>query len=171
MECPVCYESSANLKLGCGHTMCFKCTREWLVKCKTDEKPGCPMCRKPIRFKGLDKIEKALEAERYESQYNDAYSELLESCFEVYQSAVEAAPSLGYVWRHGLQEDILELEKTFGVLKNFYYLDPSDIVEEIYEGVVLSPKKEIRRWNREEWAQRDKFAVKQQRLRVMNRHR
>ena len=171
MECPVCYEACANLKLGCNHSMCFKCTREWLVKCKSDEKPGCPMCRAPIRFKGLHKIERALEEERMNSQYSEAYTELFEYLLEAFQVANEVMPELSDLWQKGLKAELRDFETTFGVLKNFYYLDPEEIVDEIQEGVILNPKKEKKLWNKEQWSCRDKFASKHTRARVMHKHR
>ena len=71
----------------------------------------------------------------------------------------------------GVKSDLKDFERTFSVLKDFYYLHPEEIIEEIADGVVLNPKKEKRRWQQEEWRGRDKFANKHMRSRVMNKHR
>ena len=64
MECPVCYAADAKLTIRCGHAFCKGCVTKWLESSKESGKPGCPMCRTPILFKGLQKIEQALEEKR-----------------------------------------------------------------------------------------------------------
>ena len=51
MECTVCYDNVADIKLSkCGHSFCTGCAKEWFTR---NEVATCPMCRGPFKFKGM----------------------------------------------------------------------------------------------------------------------
>jgi hypothetical protein len=44
VECIICCENKENIKLNCGHEMCFGCFERWAFE---NEDRTCPMCRNP----------------------------------------------------------------------------------------------------------------------------
>lgn len=82
MECPVCYNPTQNI-LRCGHVLCRECTQEWYLK--SQENCNCPMCRKPVQFRGFRDMCEKLENEKYESFYEEIFGVVFErmcECFE-----------------------------------------------------------------------------------------
>lgn len=170
MECPVCLTESANTKLHCGHSFCFPCLKQWLVKTVADT-PCCPMCRATIRFKGLKKIEEDLEEKRYDEQYMAVFDELITEAIESYMDFVQEMPFMKGLYRP-LMNELKNIESTFNSMKNLYSSHPETIAEEMIDyGLELNYKKENRRLTRDQWQGRDKFATKHNRTRVKNSHR
>ena len=114
MECPVCYEECSVTKLVCGHAMCRDCVTNWYQKgCNRD----CPMCRKPIAFRGLSKLKRDWD----EKNYEDKYTEVLGSCIdEICESAFEDGMDLF------LPVILSDITKTFDILKEMG-ADPDEI--------------------------------------------
>ena len=82
MECPVCYCSQTSCKLACGHSFCHSCVKTWYIKCQDEAFPSCPMCRKPIYFRGMnDKIDD-WEEEHRENMFQKVFEEHLEQLLE-----------------------------------------------------------------------------------------
>ena len=79
MECPICYTNFPTCKYLCGHSFCKTCTKDWFTKC---DEPSCPMCRKPIYFKGIHKKKEEWEEERIENMFQRVYSEVIEDIMD-----------------------------------------------------------------------------------------
>ena len=77
MECSICYTCEANCKLVCGHSFCKGCVKNWYHK---EPKDGCscPMCRKPLYFKGMMKYLKLWEEEKILHGYTEIFNEVIE---------------------------------------------------------------------------------------------
>ena len=78
MECPVCYTDNSSCKLVCGHEFCKSCVKTWYYKC---EEPSCPMCRRDMYFKGMNRIVKVWENERAIKKNEDAFSQAFDEIF------------------------------------------------------------------------------------------
>lgn len=75
MDCPVCFQECSTTKMVCGHSMCRDCITRWYQKgCNKD----CPMCRKPICFRGLAKLKQDWD----EKNIDDKYSDVLSTCID-----------------------------------------------------------------------------------------
>lgn len=163
MECPVCYSADAKLTIRCGHAFCRACVTKWLESSKEGGKPGCPMCRTPIFFKGLQKIEQALEEKRYDNQCEEMVSDAFESVFEQYELDLEMwgeYPLMRSFFRRMTMNHLRDLENTVSVCRDLDSMYPEDMEYFLYEGVGVSYKKELKRLNQQEWKQRDKFQNK-----------
>jgi len=79
MECAVCYCETANCNLICGHSFCFSCVKEWHHKCS---EPTCPMCRKPLNFRGLHRLEEKWFEEAHNQKIDDLFGEFVEEILE-----------------------------------------------------------------------------------------
>lgn len=78
MECPVCYTDKSSCKLVCGHEFCKSCVKTWYYKC---EEPSCPMCRRDMYFKGMNKVIKVWENERAFKKNEDAFNQAFDEIF------------------------------------------------------------------------------------------
>ena len=78
MECPVCYTDKSSCKLVCGHEFCKSCVKTWYYKC---EEPSCPMCRRDMYFKGMNRVVKVWETERAIKKNEDAFSQAFDEIF------------------------------------------------------------------------------------------
>lgn len=164
MECPVCYANNATLTIRCGHAFCKECVTKWLTSSKEEGKPGCPMCRTPIYFKGLRKIEDKLKEERWENMYTEAMGCLIDATAEELTEHINectfTSPTLREWQKEIVQEfamrQLKSMEETFKALKDVYWLHPEDILEELAEGAVVSYKRSEKSFKKkEEWV-RDK---------------
>ena len=76
-ECSICYADCAKVtKLSCSHEFCGGCIKTWYQK---GTGTGCPMCRRPVYFKGFHKIRDEWNREAYEAKAGDVFSENLDS--------------------------------------------------------------------------------------------
>ena len=146
MECPVCYEECSCLKLVCGHSICRGCVKEWTLKGCND---GCPMCRKPVYYRGFQKHRKQWQEERIEAKYNetldDIFGELIEGFYDDFDD-LEMGEVMPY-WI--LTEDMKEIEHTFNSLKR-HGEHPDDIAFLIMEeGLQLSERGQRWEWDDE----------------------
>ena len=127
MECAVCYEEcgSQACKLVCGHVFCNGCVKEWYRKGTGTS--GCPMCRRPMYFKGFHKARDAWDEEAYDTRCTEILAETMETCI---QEAFEMADYFPRKFRReilaGTLHDLREMEKTFRFLKS-ECLTPDDI--------------------------------------------
>jgi hypothetical protein len=78
MECPVCYTNKTSCKLVCGHEFCKDCVKAWYYKC---DEPSCPMCRRVMYFKGMNKVTKAWDKERITQRNEDAFNQAFDEIF------------------------------------------------------------------------------------------
>ena len=80
-ECPVCYnEVFSSCKLLCGHSFCHSCIKEWYSK--GDAGRACPMCRKPLYFKGLFKKQAEWNEEYYQNELDKLFANHFDSILE-----------------------------------------------------------------------------------------
>ena len=128
MECAVCYdECSQACKLVCGHVFCSKCVKEWYHK---GTGTGCPMCRRPMYFKGFHKAREAWDEEAWEGRCDEVFGETFDA---VLTEAIEMAEYFPRRFRREILSetltDLREMEKTFRFLKSEgYYADEIDFV-------------------------------------------
>lgn len=113
MECPVCLETRARTSLVCGHTMCFDCIQKWCTKGCND---GCPMCRRPIFFKGMRKCRERWSDEREETALTEILGETIDNVIEEYLDIMECMDDSKWVLRH-MMESLKEVESSFNHLK------------------------------------------------------
>ena len=172
MDCPVCFGETASLTTRCGHSFCFPCMKQWLVKSGEETKPTCPMCRTTIRFKGLEKIEQSLAEERYDEKCQQVFGEIFDEAIESFTEWVGAFPAdFSPVISRGVMRELKSIESTFRVMKELDFEDPDSIIHNIAEnGVELNYKKEMNRDRRSMW-NREKPAARYDRKNVMNTHR
>jgi hypothetical protein len=92
MECSVCYEACGKQKsLRCGHVFCNTCIKEWYLK---SEDPACPMCRRPIWFRGL--LSSGWLQERQETKEGNVPNDLFEYYFNHLLEDYEVDMEEGY---------------------------------------------------------------------------
>lgn len=119
MECSVCYcESGSFCNLTCGHAFCNGCIKTWYLK---GTGTGCPMCRKPIHFKGFNKVRAEWDAEAWETRCTEvidqAFTAAIEEAFEFCESGVSRR--FRRMVMGGLMEDLCDIEKTARFLKSW----------------------------------------------------
>ena len=116
MECSVCYgESGPFQKLCCGHTFCTGCIKTWYLK---GTGTGCPMCRRPIYFKGFAKVREQWDEEAWETRCAEVLSEAIDECIAESLEMVEYFPN---EFKNEIMSDVIndiaDIEKTFRFLK------------------------------------------------------
>jgi len=126
MECSVCYcESGSFCKLTCGHAFCNGCIKTWYLK---GTGTGCPMCRKPIHFKGFAKVRDEWDAEARETRCSEvidqAFTAAIEEAFEF--CAEVKSKNLRKMVMDSLIEDLCDIEKTAHFLKS-YEVEPDEL--------------------------------------------
>lgn len=110
-ECAVCYsEQGPFRKLCCGHEFCGSCIKQWYLK---GTGAGCPMCRRPIYFKGFH----AVRDEWSEEHWRNKCLEVLDECRTAkIEETFEILGAFGPVWdaliSRELVRDLKDLEKT-----------------------------------------------------------
>ena len=117
MECSVCYsEEGSFCKLTCGHAFCTGCIKTWYLK---GTGTGCPMCRRPIYFKGFHKIKDEWDEESYDTRCSEILGEAFDAAFE---EALEMAEYFGSEFKDEIMNDLIEdfqnIESTFNCLIN-----------------------------------------------------
>lgn len=169
MDCPVCFGDSATLTTRCGHSFCFPCMKQWLIKSGEESKPTCPMCRTTIRFKGLEKIEQSLAEERYDNKCAELFDEFIQSSFEEMQYWVSVVPHFKSLAQRIALKSLKDVEETIRVMK-YDYADPDVMADMIDDGAYFNYKKEEKRDRRSMW-NTEKRAARYERKHVMNNHR
>lgn len=125
MECSICYcDTGSFQKLGCGHDFCAGCIKTWYQK---GTGTGCPMCRRPIYFKGFHKVRAQWDADAWELKCSDIFGEAIDTCIA---DACEMAAYFTKKYRpeiiNGAMEDLRDLDKTLRFLKS-EYIDAEEI--------------------------------------------
>jgi hypothetical protein len=159
MECAVCYEDCAQAcKLICGHVFCTGCVKDWYKKGNGSE-TGCPMCRRPLYFRGFSKTREEWDEEAWEIRCAEAYSEAIDECIEdALDFASNFGPKMARRILLSVREDLCDIERTYNFLKAENY--GSDDI-----GYVLMETDEYfsdRHLNRVRWVDepRKEFATK-----------
>ena len=169
MECSICFGECENqCTLTCTHAFCFPCLRKWMESPTQLEGPSCPMCRGPVLFKGLRKIQGVLEEKRWDAAYDDKYAELFDDLLEetMRMSKLEAR-----VWNlHGARVNskafvsrrcmiiLQDMEKTFGAMKTMD--EHPEMIGSVILDTDINYKKEVLRMNREQWKGREPSRVR-----------
>lgn len=152
MECAVCYETRPGLTLVCGHAFCHGCVKQWVTK---GTGTGCPMCRRPVYFKGYFKKMGEWEEESWNNKVDALVGQVIdEQC--------ENVSELSKRYTHPLLREAVSAvamlnlsctQKTVRVLQA-HNLHEDDIDYMLYEGLyqsdrVLNKKNQYRDMPRE----------------------
>ncbi len=110
-ECAVCYsETGPFRKLCCGHEFCGACIKQWYLK---GTGTGCPMCRRPIYFKGFHKVREEWDEEHWRERCADVVDEYRTERIE---EALEIRGEFGPIWEgfisRQLMDELKELDRT-----------------------------------------------------------
>ena len=89
MECSVCYETGPCRKLCCGHEFCSGCIKSWYLK---GTGTGCPMCRRPIYFRGFHKLKEQWNEDACETRCSEVFEQSLEDAMENMQDMLNIWP-------------------------------------------------------------------------------
>ena len=75
-ECSICYaETGSFVKLCCSHEFCPGCIKSWYQK---GTGTGCPMCRRPMYWKGFHKAREQWDQEAYEIKSGEVFIQSVE---------------------------------------------------------------------------------------------
>lgn len=86
-ECSVCYgESGPFVKLCCSHEFCSGCIKSWYLK---GTGTGCPMCRRPMYFRGFHKMQKQWDEDSWELRCADVLGEAIDERFTEFMECLE----------------------------------------------------------------------------------
>ena len=116
MECSVCYSDVGPFRtLSCTHAFCADCIKSWYLK---GTGTGCPMCRRPIYFKGFHSVRDTWNEDSWDIKCN----EVLNVAFDVkIEQAIEISQILHKKFQRAildhLMDDLKEIEKMFRFLK------------------------------------------------------
>lgn len=116
-ECSVCYgDEGSFVKLSCGHEFCAGCIKTWYLK---GTGTGCPMCRRPVHFKGFHKVREQWDEDAWETRCSEVFAEAFDNCLSESMDMVEAFPRKYHreILADALQ-DLVDLEKTYRFLKH-----------------------------------------------------
>ena len=108
MECAVCYsETGPFRRLCCGHEFCTGCVKTWYLK---GTGTGCPMCRRPIYFKGFHKVRDEWNEEQWRNACMDVLEEHRAAVLEEAQEFLECFGG-GRFWDHIIQPNVMSALK------------------------------------------------------------
>lgn len=114
MECPVCFQECPAVRMVCGHSMCRDCLTSWYQKASNKD---CPMCRKPICFKGLTKLKESWDAKSWEDKYTESLGTCIdEICEQVFEDGMDVF----------LPTILGDIDQTFRILRDMG-VDPEEI--------------------------------------------
>jgi len=136
MECAVCYETCPGLKLVCGHAFCRGCVKQWIMK---GTGAGCPMCRRPVYFKGYYKKAAEWEEEAWNNKVDAVVGECIDAECERFLNRAQTFkhPMVKQANSMYAMYEFTDIQKTARVLKaNEVHED--DIEMCLHEGVYLS---------------------------------
>lgn len=108
MECAVCLEDPvARCKLVCGHVFCRGCIKTW---CTTGTGEGCPMCRRPVYFRGFRGWHEEAEANRLEEIIGVIFDEIIETLplDIIMDELLNAQRTWRYLVHEGIDPDEIE---------------------------------------------------------------
>ena len=75
----MCYESGPCRKLCCGHEFCSGCIKSWYLK---GTGTGCPMCRRPIYFRGFHKVEDQWNEDAHDMRCSEAFEKSVDEVMQ-----------------------------------------------------------------------------------------
>ena len=152
MECPVCYCNDATCSLVCGHSFCGQCIKEWWLK-SDNECQGCPMCRRPIYFRGMKSKVEQWDGERREQVAERVYARVFDEIVEDIDDELSAGIAMFTLYAFDEQfakmkyiDDISE-EELFEMASNIFIdwitENPPPEFDEIrtFEHMLFVPKK------------------------------
>ena len=115
MECSVCYESGPCRKLCCGHVFCSGCIKSWYLK---GTGTGCPMCRRPIYFRGFHRVEEKWNEDAWETRCSEVYDQLVDGALDYLRETLDSLPEElhGFFLRNAMRE-LRHNERMFVALK------------------------------------------------------
>ena len=115
MECSVCYETGPCRKLCCGHEFCSGCIKSWYLK---GTGTGCPMCRRPIYFKGFHKVEDQWNEDAWETRCSEALEHSIEDTLQTLcENLVQWPPEFHAFFTRHAMKDLRKNERMFSALK------------------------------------------------------
>jgi len=115
MECAVCYSESGPFQtLACGHGFCSGCIKNWYT---TGSGSGCPMCRRPIYFKGFHKLRDTWDIESHGNKCNEVLNKTFDDRI---RDGIETAHMFpAHFQRHivgTVMQELRDMEKMFRFL-------------------------------------------------------
>ena len=115
MECSVCYENGPCRKLCCGHEFCSGCIKSWYLK---GTGTGCPMCRRPIYFKGFHKVEEQWNMDAWETRCSEVFEHSVEDVMQNLKEMLVAWPQEFHAFfRRNAMRELKKNERMFSSLK------------------------------------------------------
>jgi len=119
MECSVCYETGPCRKLCCGHEFCSGCIKSWYLK---GTGTGCPMCRRPIYFKGFHRVEEQWSIEAWETRCSEVFEHSVEDVIQNVREMLDQWPHQFHAFfTRKAMKDLRATERMFSVLKESGY--------------------------------------------------
>ena len=113
MECSVCYCDSGPFQtLTCSHSFCNGCIKQWYLK---GTGTGCPMCRRPIYFKGFHKVRDQWNEDAYDTRCQEILSETMDRAIE---QAMIMNEYFGEEMLESVMVDLEDIEKTWRFLRH-----------------------------------------------------
>lgn len=154
MECSVCYgESGPFQKLCCGHSFCTGCIKAWYLK---GTGTGCPMCRRPIYFKGFAKVRDQWNEDAWDTRCSEVLSAAIDECIaESVEMAAYFPPRLRKRVLVDAIQDIKDVERTFRFLKaadltsediEYILMDTADYYSDRHMNMVYSYNEPPKPW-------------------------
>ena len=115
MECSVCYETGPCRKLCCGHEFCSGCIKSWYLK---GTGTGCPMCRRPIYFKGFHKVEDQWNMDAWETRCSEAFEQSVEEVMQnLKEMLTQWPPEFHAFFTRNAMKELKKNERMFSCLK------------------------------------------------------
>jgi hypothetical protein len=119
MECSVCYETGPCRKLCCGHEFCSGCIKSWYLK---GTGTGCPMCRRPIYFKGFHKLEEQWNMDAWETRCSEVFDNSVEDVIQNMQEMLILWPQKFHAFfKRNAMRELKKTERMFFSLKESCY--------------------------------------------------
>ena len=119
MECSVCYETGPCRKLCCGHEFCSGCIKSWYLK---GTGTGCPMCRRPMYFKGFHKVEEQWNMDAWETRCSEAFENSVEDVIQNMQEMLIQWPKNFHAFfKRNAMRELKKTERMFLSLKESCY--------------------------------------------------
>jgi hypothetical protein len=119
MDCSVCYETGPCRKLCCGHEFCSGCIKSWYLK---GTGTGCPMCRRPIYFKGFHKVEDQWNVDAWETRCSEVFEQSVEHTMQDLRETLSEWPREYHAFfTRKAMKDLRATERMFSALKEGGY--------------------------------------------------
>jgi len=146
MECAVCYgETGPFQKLCCGHTFCSGCVKNWYLKGAAGT--SCPMCRRPMYFRGFHKVREEWDEEAWEQRCSEIMGEAIDEAFEESREmASYFPPEFSQQIMDGIMEDLQDIDKTMRYLKS-EGIGADDIEYVLFETADYYSDRNINKWS------------------------